>query len=198
MVVAGASRYKDLLQPRCTVADEQLGRARCCADARSLTITFNREHRDSHSLPTGLSIENSGGLLNWVVVAGETCQGEDGFILQSGLRGGLAPRDSQHLDVILSGVATAPRGGAIEFFYRIDSERGADQLRFFVDDIEQHGSGFPVSGKIPWTQVKFTFSGSDLETHVFRWRYEKDHSKSVGRDVANIDHIVVHDIRGLK
>ncbi|CAE7510978.1 unnamed protein product [Symbiodinium natans] len=197
MAVAGASRYKDLLEPRCTMADEQLGRTRCCADARSLTITFNREHRDSHSLPTGLSIENSGGLMNWVVVAGENSRGQDGFILQSGLRGGLAPRDSQHLDVLLSGVATAPRGGAIEFYYRIDSERRADQLRFFIDGREQRISGFPASGQIPWTNVKFTFSGSQLETHIFRWRYEKDHSESVGRDVACIDRIVIHDIRGL-
>ena len=32
------------------------------------------------------------------------------------------------------GVHTAPRGGIIEFFYRIDSERQADLLRFFIDE----------------------------------------------------------------
>jgi len=61
--------------------------------------------------------------------------------------------------------------------------------------MEQTSHGFPASGKILWTQVSFSFSGSRLLSHNFRWRYEKDGSNSFGADVACIDAIVVHGIR---
>ncbi|CAJ1388757.1 unnamed protein product [Effrenium voratum] len=196
--LVGATAFRGQLKPRCTVADEPLARVRCCADARALRLRFRRSDRDAHALPAGLSIENSGGLMNWAVVSGTNWRGDFGFFLQSGMRGLLAPKDGQHLDVLLSGVHTAPRGGIIEFFYRIDSERQADLLRFFIDEMEQNTGGLPASGTVAWTKASFSFSGSKMKTHTFRWRYEKDGSESLGKDVACIDDIVVHGIRGLE
>ena len=59
----------------------------------------------------------------------------------------------------LPALHVGPSGGTITFRYRVDSEKNADFLRFFVDGEEQRSNGFPRSGPARdppvWSMGKF-------------------------------------------
>mmetsp|Transcript_80670 Transcript_80670/g.261449 ORF Transcript_80670/g.261449 Transcript_80670/m.261449 type:complete len:834 (-) Transcript_80670:69-2570(-) len=196
MVVPGASSYRKLgLESECSLKDVDTVEARCCADSHKLVMAFTRTDRDTHELPDGFHIRSHGGLGNWLVVAGTTHSDQPGFFLQSGMLYDQAPVDSDELEISLDEVPVSPRGGQIEFYFRIDSEPAQDQLHFFIDDQEQTSGGFPVSGRIPWTLARFSFpSKPNVEFHSFRWLYRKDRSVSEGTDVASVDEITIRGV----
>merc|ERR1719353_441366 len=133
-----------------------------------------------------------------MVVAGSNYEGKESFFLQSGMTDDQAPFNEQYLEISLTEVAIAERGGEIEFYFRIDSERGTDQLHFYVDGQEERRAGFPTSGKISWKMARFAFpEREDRGLHTFTWRYQKDASHSMGRDAACLDRIVIYGIIGI-
>jgi len=201
ITAAGAAKHLTEVPATCTQPSGQSGHARCCGDSRKFVVTFRRAHRDAHALPGRMHIASSGGpggLASWQVVEGTNFEDKHGFFLQSGMWDDQAPLDSQNVDVTLEDVPIAERGGEIEFRFWIDSERGADKLHFYIDGREIFSGGFPVSGRIDWTLARFAFPAQrDRGLHHFRWRYAKDRSNSVGRDVACIDRITVHGVVGV-
>lgn len=192
MAIVGASQYVAEAMPKCILQEEKSASVRCCADTRKVVVTFRREHRNAHSLPEKLQAGGSGNLVSWQVVSGTNYLGKPGYFLQSGMLSNQAPLDLEYLDVVLLDVPVAESGGEIQFYFRIDSEPHTDRLRFYIDDVEVTSSGFPQSGRIDWVLARFAFpSEENGELHSFRWRYVKDGSNSIGRDVACIDNIVV-------
>eukprot|EP00928_Gymnodinium_smaydae_P070925 TRINITY_DN54658_c0_g1_i1.p1 TRINITY_DN54658_c0_g1~~TRINITY_DN54658_c0_g1_i1.p1 ORF type:complete len:664 (-),score=99.28 TRINITY_DN54658_c0_g1_i1:341-2284(-) len=196
-VRTGKASLENSSSTTCLEATLQDANARCCADARRMIVKFERSQRDAHSLPGRMKASSKRGLAEWQVVEGTNRRGDTGFFLQSGMLDDQAPFDDQSVDVILENVPVAERGGEIEFWFRIDSEREADQLHFYIDGQEVFGV-FPASGKIDWTIARFPFpplkDGRNL--HTFLWRYQKDATYTYGRDIACIDEIVVYGIVG--
>ena len=130
-------------------------------------------------------------------MSGINYKGEPDYFLQSGMLNDQAPLDNEHVDIILDDVSVAERGGEIEFYFKTDSEPGADKLRFFIDGREQVTNAFPASGKIDWQIARFAFPAlQGNEKHKFRWSYQKDSTMTVGQDVGYIDQITVFGIIG--
>ena len=61
------------------------------------------------------------------------------------------------------GVRTAPRGGIIQFYYRIESERRVDTLRFFIDETWQRDSLWRQT----WAETK---ARHNLEGRNWKWK----------------------------
>lgn len=61
------------------------------------------------------------------------------------------------------GVRTAPRGGIIQFYYRIESERRVDTLRFFIDETWQRDSLWRQT----WAEIK---ARHNLEGRNWKWK----------------------------
>jgi len=196
---AGAHAHLHEVPATCTQPAGESASARCCADARKMVITFTRTNRDTNTLPGALAVPTSGGLSNWRVVEGIDFNDRESFYLQSGMLDDQAPFNSQYVDLVLTGVAIAERGGEIEFYFRIDSEEGTDKLHFFIDGKEERRAGFPVSGQIAWKQARFAFpERAHRGRHDFMWRYKKDSSHSMGQDVACLDRIIIYGVVGIE
>lgn len=72
--------------------------------------------------------------------------------------------------------------GDIRFAFKISSEPKYDELVFRIDGQEIEA----FSGEIAWREVNYPVTEG---AHTFFWLYEKDKSKSVGRDAAWIDDV---------
>lgn len=92
--------------------------------------------------------------------------------------GNIGDSEISTLDLTL----TFDQAGELTFWHRGSTEQGYDFLRFFIDDV-QTGSW---SGTWNWTQEIHQIPAG---THVFSWRYRKDHSNTRGGDVAKLDDI---------
>ncbi len=68
----------------------------------------------------------------------------------------------------------------ISFAYKVSSEQGYDELKFYIDNVEK-GSW---SGDIPWQTVYYPLTSG---SHTLRWEYKKDATISEGADSAWID-----------
>ncbi|MGZ5567791.1 MAG: M12 family metallo-peptidase [Limisphaerales bacterium] len=76
----------------------------------------------------------------------------------------------------------------LTFWWKCDSEAGADLLIFSIDDVDQN----QISGAADWSQQTFFIpSGS----HSVRWRYTKDAGGSSGQDAAWVDQVVVQHLK---
>ncbi len=75
--------------------------------------------------------------------------------------------------------------GSISFWYKVSSESGYDYLKFYVDGVQQNGSGW--SGETAWTQATYTLAAG---TRTLKWEYYKDSSVDGGSDCAWIDYII--------
>lgn len=198
MTLAGSSEIRKILNSFCSLPEDS-AQAACCADSRIIEITFDRNHRDLHILPSRMHIKNSGGLANWEVIHGINRFGKQGFFLQSGMSDDQAPFDGEQLEVFITNVPIAQRGGEIEFWFKIDSEAHADRLHFKIDGKEMTTSGFPVSGHLDWKVAVFAFPAEERqEVHNFSWVYRKDRSGSVGADIACIDDITIFGVVGFE
>lgn len=72
--------------------------------------------------------------------------------------------------------------GVLQFWWKISSELGYDQLQFLIDEEEQVN----ISGEVDWQlQSVDVASGS----HVLKWRYAKDESDSSGQDRGWLDQV---------
>jgi hypothetical protein len=74
------------------------------------------------------------------------------------------------------------RAGTGAFAYRVSSEPSFDQLRFFVDAVQQQ----LWSGETGWASFAFPLSAG---AHTLEWRYIKDPSITSGLDSAFIDNV---------
>lgn len=80
-----------------------------------------------------------------------------------------------------STLQTTVRGpGNGSFHWKVGSERSYDNLRFFLDDVEQQR----ISGALDWTRVLFAVPEGE---HVIKWVYAKDGSVSTSPDAGWID-----------
>jgi len=71
----------------------------------------------------------------------------------------------------------------IEFDYEVSSQAGSDELRFFIDNVEQD----QWSGAIPYSTYTSPIQTSG--PHLYKWCYVKDGAGSTGTDNAYIDNI---------
>jgi len=74
--------------------------------------------------------------------------------------------------------------GEVSFYKRVSSEKGFDQLVFYIDDKEQGR----WSGELGWEKASYPISAGN---HNFKWTYSKDSSGVYGEDAAWIDEIKV-------
>lgn len=72
--------------------------------------------------------------------------------------------------------------GVLQFWYKVDSEKGFDQFSFSIDSDVL----LTESGDTGWRLFSAPVSSG---VHTFEWRYAKDDSKSVGDDAAWIDDV---------
>ena len=61
---------------------------------------------------------------------------------------------------------SAPR--VVRFYWKVDSESGADHLRFYVDNVPSR----EISGSVNWSLAEHILTGSGTQT--LKWCYEKD------------------------
>jgi len=73
--------------------------------------------------------------------------------------------------------------GFVEFDYNVSSQAGSDELRFFIDNVQQN----QWSGTVPYTT--FTSALQTAWPHTYKWCYVKDWAGSAGTDNAYIDNI---------
>lgn len=120
---------------------------------------------------TGLGWSTSGDSL-WTVVSENPSSGK--YVVKSGKIG-----NSQSSKLILN---ANTRSGTGSFDLQVSSEAGWDQLKFFIDGIEQKS----WSGELAWQTYKFSVAAG---THTFEWVYSKDANNSFGSDSAAIDNL---------
>ena len=92
-------------------------------------------------------------------------------------------------------VETYPRldAGTLSFYYKIDSESGADKLFFYVNGSEVSttsggiSSSSGVSGIVDWTLATYAVAFTD--SYLLKWCYIKDASGESDVDAAWIDQI---------
>jgi len=72
---------------------------------------------------------------------------------------------------------------SISFNFKVSSEAGYDDLRFYVDDEEVQR----WSGEYGWANYTYGLSNG---LHMIEWRYKKDLNTSSGQDAAWVDDIV--------
>lgn len=127
--------------------------------------------------------------LDWDVAGGE---GNIPWIVQSNDAGGgiYAAQSGPAGDNQTSSLAlTAYTGGGFgHFLWKVSSEEGWDELRFYVDGQRVGG---PISGEVDWLQFSFLV---DEGTHDFLWEYKKDFAGSAGLDAAFIDSLFLPTI----
>lgn len=88
--------------------------------------------------------------------------------------------DSESSDLLLS--ITAMADDSVSFWYKMDSEKDYDYLRFFIDGVEQGA----WSGNEPWTYTGFPITSGQ---HQLRFSYDKDSNTSTGLDAGWLDNI---------
>ncbi|HZJ16961.1 MAG TPA: putative Ig domain-containing protein, partial [Chthoniobacteraceae bacterium] len=71
---------------------------------------------------------------------------------------------------------------SVRFRWKVDSEDGADFLRFLIDGTEQA----KISGVIDWQTEVFRLPAGE---HSLEWRYTKDAANSVGADTGWVDFV---------
>lgn len=79
--------------------------------------------------------------------------------------------------------ATGP--GTVGFWWKVSSEATWDNLRFYIDGVEQSGR---ISGEVGWQQKFFTLGTG---SHTLRWAYTKDEIYSSGSDCGWVDQVVL-------
>ena len=136
----------------------------------------------SVTTPTALPVNN----LAWF---GQTTESSDDIdALQSGMAG-----DDQSSCFALNVLGSRDLG----FYWKADSQSGADMLRLYVDDSPVR----EISGNVGWTQVTFTLGpktdplGAALE-YELKWCYEKDASGASGQDRGWVDRFRTYNADG--
>ncbi|MBE0564426.1 MAG: hypothetical protein IH621_00585, partial [Krumholzibacteria bacterium] len=143
-----------------------------------LTVDFVLPPRTAEDFETGGFTSyawQQGGDTGWVIDAAVAWEGS--FSARSGAVGnyGLS-RLSLAYDVLDE--------GELSFRYRVSSEPGYDNLRFYVDGVLQAS----WSGEVPWTEHVHLLAAGP---HVLMWSYEKDESVAEGDDAAWLDLIAL-------
>ena len=72
--------------------------------------------------------------------------------------------------------------GTLDFWWRVSSESGCDELTFHIDN-KPSGA---ISGIKSWAQRSFNISAG---THILKWTYEKDSSVDNGSDCGWLDDV---------
>ena len=115
---------------------------------------------------------NFSGDSNWIIDENEIYEG-----VYSAKSGTIDDDQASVLEVEL-GVGE----GDLTFFYKVSSESGWDELKFYIDEIEIN----KWSGIENWIEYSTTLTEG---VHTFKWIYEKDGSVANGSDCAWLDYI---------
>ena len=73
--------------------------------------------------------------------------------------------------------------GNLSFWWKVDSEAGADLLEVRIDGVLQTS----ISGQVNWVQKSYSVTAG---VHFFSWTYQKDSSASTGADAGWVDQVV--------
>lgn len=76
---------------------------------------------------------------------------------------------------------------SLSFAWKIESEAGADHLRFFVNGVETNR----ISGASDWKMEEYVLQSG--ETYQLVWEYSKDESLSKLSDAAWVDRVTFND-----
>ena len=127
----------------------------------------------SNALDTMVQLQ-SGGTATWLGQVATTFDGADAA--QSASIGNSA--SSKMIAASIPGPAT------VSFYYRVDSQKDSDFLKFSVDGAQK----LSASGFVDWTLVRLTIPAG---SHTLTWEYQKDASGSAGTDAAWVDKLIV-------
>ncbi len=72
--------------------------------------------------------------------------------------------------------------GSLSFWWKVSSEADHDDLRFYIDGVEQ----MRISGETGWQQRTASIASG---AHVLKWTYSKDAALSAGQDRAWLDQV---------
>ena len=81
-------------------------------------------------------------------------------------------------------LSAACPAGVVTFNYKVSSESGYDNLRFYVDGV-QKGTW---SGAVAWSLASYPVTAG---THTFEWVYSKDGSLTSGSDKVWVDNVTL-------
>jgi M6 family metalloprotease-like protein len=127
------------------------------------------------ALDTPMLTWATSGNANW---AGQILTTHDG--VDAAQSGPIAHAQQSTTEISIAGA------GSLTFWWKVSSEPGYDNLRFYLDGVEQAGiTG--ISGEVDWQQKTLTVP---VGTHTLRWTYSKDINGSVGADCAWLDQVV--------
>ncbi len=73
--------------------------------------------------------------------------------------------------------------GVVSFWWKVSSQTNSDQLRLYVNNIQQQ----VISGEVDWTWRTFSIGPSNA---IIEWRYVKNASGAVGEDRGWVDEVV--------
>jgi len=82
----------------------------------------------------------------------------------------------------LSYAFSTDRSGVLSFWCRVSTERGHDELRFYVEDVLMDS----WSGETGWRRANYPLNAG---THHLCWIYRKDESMSEGEDRVWVDDV---------
>lgn len=138
---------------------------------------FNDGFEDNTILPF-----TTGGNANWITTnaVGEFNSGAVGA--KSG------DIDDDENSWIETSVTIPASGGEISFYYKTDTESCCDELHFYIDGVDQSGTGLVNAS---WTNQTYPLAAG---VRVLRWAHEKDFSSSTGADEVYLDDILVTPI----
>ncbi|MBU2573497.1 MAG: fibronectin type III domain-containing protein [Elusimicrobia bacterium] len=74
----------------------------------------------------------------------------------------------------------------LTFDWRVDSEQGADYLKFLVDDTVVDS----INGTTAWQSKSYSVAAG---SHTIEWRYTKDYAISVNSDTGWLDNVVYRE-----
>jgi hypothetical protein len=129
---------------------------------------------------TGAALDNTG--LVW------TTGGDADWTLDSSTHqaGGSSIRSGAIGHGQSSWLLTTVRGPAtLTYYWKVSSEANHDQLRFYLDGIEQPGA---ISGAVNWTRISQSLPAGP---HELAWEYRKDGSGQAGSDAGWLDSVKV-------
>jgi len=121
----------------------------------------------------------TGGNANWSTTntGGEFNTGSSG--VKSGTIG------NNEVSWIQTSVTMPALGGTVSFYYKTSTESCCDELHFYIDGLDQTGSGLTNSS---WVNQTYPLTSG---VHTLNWAYEKDGGVTSGADEVYLDDVLV-------
>ncbi len=135
------------------------------------TLNYYPEMTTQEALDNSIYNFDTGGMADWTGVDHHYHNDQD--CMQTG---DIGDGHSTYLETEISGPED------IRFYWKVSSESTADQLKFFIDGVEQDS----ISGVVDWQEETYSLSSGN---HVLRWEYTKDSSDSTNADSGWLDYV---------